>query len=194
MVQLSTRLLALTQLLGVVALTHASVDFMAELRSRQINPGQVAPAYDYIVVGGGQSGLVIANRLSEDSGSKSALLPIIVLSNISCLESVLVVEYGYFDDNPAQVEPSSATQYKTSNLFNQTSVALPAIGNKTPSVYAASVVGGGSTVNGMLFDRGSAEDYDAWERFGNTGWNFATLLPYFKKVRNLFSYQATVHP
>jgi choline dehydrogenase-like flavoprotein len=50
------------------------------------------------------------------------------------------------------------------------------------TVYAAAVVGGGSTVNGMLFDRGSAEDYDNWEKLGNTGWGFSGLLPYFIKV------------
>jgi choline dehydrogenase-like flavoprotein len=50
------------------------------------------------------------------------------------------------------------------------------------TVYAAAVVGGGSTINGMLFDRGSAEDYDNWEKLGNADWGFSGLLPYFKKV------------
>lgn len=50
------------------------------------------------------------------------------------------------------------------------------------TVYAAAVVGGGSTVNGVLFDCGSADDYDNWERLGNPGWGFNSLLPYFKKA------------
>lgn len=54
------------------------------------------------------------------------------------------------------------------------------------TVYAASVVGGGSTINGMLFDRGSAEDYNNWEKLNNPGWGWAGLLPYFKKVSVCF--------
>ena len=57
-----------------------------------------------------------------------------------------------------------------------------AIGGTIGPVYAAAVVGGGSTVNGMLFDRGSADDYDNWEKLGNPGWGFNSLFPYFKKV------------
>ncbi|KAJ7034605.1 hypothetical protein C8F04DRAFT_956198 [Mycena alexandri] len=135
-----------------------------ELMRRQIDPGALKTAYDYIVVGGGQSGLVIANRLSEDP-----------------TKSVLVVEYGTFDDNPGQLEPSSGTKYPAKDLFNVTSVPQPGIGNRTSTVYAASVVGGGSTINGMFFERGSAEDYDNWEKLGNDGWGFTGLLPYFKK-------------
>lgn len=135
------------------------------IHERQIDVGQLAAAYDYIVVGGGQSGLVIANRLSEDTG-----------------KTVLIVEYGYLDNTPSQVEPSSSFQYPTRDMFNVTTVAQPGINNARSSVYAASVVGGGSTINGMLFDRGSAEDYDNWAKLGNTGWDWAGLYPYFKKV------------
>jgi len=101
--------------------------------------------------------------------------------------SVLIVEYGYFDDSPAQVEPSSAYQYLAKNLFNVTSVAQPGVGNRQATIYAASVVGGGSTVNGMLFDRGSADDYNNWEKLGNPGWGWSGLLPYFKKVSSVIS-------
>lgn len=100
---------------------------------------------------------------------------------------MLVVEYGTFDDTPSQIEPSSATNYARRNLFNVTSVPQPAIGNKRGTVYAAAVVGGGSTINGMLFDRGAAEDYDNWEKLNNTGWGWDGLLPYFKKVSSYLS-------
>ncbi|KAF3905306.1 hypothetical protein ABW21_db0209573 [Orbilia brochopaga] len=96
-------------------------------------------------------------------------------------ETVLIVEYGYVDSNPSQLEPSSAVQYPARDLFNVTTVPQTAIGGKRVSVYAASVVGGGSTVNGMLFDRGAAEDYNNWAALGNPGWDFQGLLPYFKK-------------
>ena len=97
-----------------------------------------------------------------------------------------MVEYGYFDDAPAQIEPSSSVSYLAKDLFNLTSVAQPGLGGRTSVVYAAAVVGGGSTVNGMMFDRGAAEDYDNWERLENPGWGFEGLLPYFKKVRGFF--------
>ena len=66
---------------------------------------------------------------------------------------------------------------------NYQSVPQPGLGGRSSPVYSAAVVGGGTVVNGMFFNRGSAEDYDAWERLGNPGWSWKALLPYFKKVR-----------
>jgi choline dehydrogenase-like flavoprotein len=96
-----------------------------------------------------------------------------------------VVEYGYFDNNPAQLDPSSAANYRPINMFNVSSVPQPGLGGRVSGAFAASVVGGGSTVNGMMFDRGAADDYDNWEKLGNPGWGFSDLLPYFKKVSGL---------
>lgn len=68
---------------------------------------------------------------------------------------------------------------------NYVSVPQPGLGGRTSPVYSAAVVGGGTVVNGMFFNRGSAGDYDAWEKLGNPGWNWNGpngLLNYFKKV------------
>jgi len=59
------------------------------------------------------------------------------------------------------------------------------LGGRTSDVYTAAVVGGGTVVNDMFLNCGSAEDYDAWEKLGNPGWGWNDLLPYFKKVRFL---------
>ena len=67
-------------------------------------------------------------------------------------------------------------------LFNYTSVPQKELNNATTIVYAAAVVGGGSTANHMMFDRGSAEDYDNWGKLQNPGWDWNGLLPYFQKV------------
>ncbi|CAA7269323.1 unnamed protein product [Cyclocybe aegerita] len=163
MAYLSPRFLVLVYLLAVCSTVCGAIDTPSGLRARQISPGQLSATYDYIVVGGGQSGLVVANRLSENSK-----------------RSVLVVEYGYFDDNPAQVELSSAGVWPQHNLFNVSSVPQPGMNNHPGLAFAAVVVGGGSTINGMLFDRGAAEDYDIWERPHNPGWGWKGLLPYFK--------------
>jgi len=64
-----------------------------------------------------------------------------------------------------------------------TSVPQPGLDNRSSLLYTGSVVGGGTVVNGMFFNRGSAADYDAWEKLGNPGWGWGDLLPYFKKVR-----------
>jgi len=68
---------------------------------------------------------------------------------------------------------------------NYVSISQPGLDGRTSPVYSAAVVGGGTVVNGMFFNRGSAGDYDAWERLGNPGWNWNGpngLLKYFKKV------------
>ena len=70
----------------------------------------------------------------------------------------------------------------TKYLRNYQSVPQTGLDGRSSPVYSASVVGGGTVVNGMFFNRGSAGDYDAWEKLGNPGWGWAGLLPYFKKV------------
>lgn len=65
---------------------------------------------------------------------------------------------------------------------NYQSVPQHGLNGRSSPVYTAAVVGGGTVVNGMFFNRGSAGDYDAWERLGNPGWAWKDLLPYFKKV------------
>ncbi len=95
---------------------------------------------------------------------------------------MLVIEYGYLDHQEANIlVPGllNATQY----LFNITSTPQRGLDNSTFAVPAAAVVGGGTVVNGMFFDRGSAPDYDAWVELGNPGWGWEDLLPYFKKVK-----------
>ena len=98
------------------------------------------------------------------------------------LESVLVIEYGYFNLDISQLDPSSGIFAPAKFSFNYTTSPQVALRNRTSVIMAAAVVGGGSTINGMLFDRASKEDYDNWERLGNPGWGWDGLFPYFRKV------------
>ncbi|KAG9689864.1 alcohol oxidase, partial [Aureobasidium melanogenum] len=124
---------------------------------------QVENCYDYVIVGGGTSGLVVANRLTENPSIK-----------------VLVIERGYLDgqDNGTTV-PGLAVPNKYLNT--DTSIPQPGLNNRTAPLYTGDVVGGGTVVNGMFFARGARADYDAWEQLGNSGWGWDGLLPYFKK-------------
>lgn len=70
---------------------------------------------------------------------------------------------------------------KTPYWYNLTSTPQAGLNNGTVQVPAAKVVRGGTVINGMFFDRGSAADYNAWEELGNSGWSWESLLPYFKK-------------
>ncbi|KAG7045625.1 GMC oxidoreductase [Colletotrichum scovillei] len=124
----------------------------------------ICEQYDHIVVGGGTSGLVVANRLSEDPE-----------------KTVLVVEYGDFANTINVTVPYFATYDQSARLYNVTSVPQTHLGNRTSRLRIGAVVGGGSTVNGMAWDRGSEADYDAWEALGNPGWGWATLFKYFQK-------------
>ncbi|PSN59910.1 alcohol oxidase [Corynespora cassiicola Philippines] len=124
---------------------------------------QLIRDFDYVIVGGGTSGLVVANRLSED---KSV--------------TVLVVENGAIDDRPATRIPYFAN-INTQNLYNIRSGPEPFMHNGTWRVLAGNVVGGGTVVNGMFWDRGADADYEAWEQLGNPGWGYEGLARYFKK-------------
>ncbi|KAH7409466.1 alcohol oxidase [Cadophora sp. MPI-SDFR-AT-0126] len=122
-------------------------------------------SYDYVIIGGGTSGLTVANRLSEDSS-----------------KTVLVVEYGPLDnDDPEVLIPADVTKSLSSYLFKITSTPQPFMNNRTTTVSTGAVVGGGTAVNGMFFDRGAAEDYDNWSKLGNPGWDWNGIFPYFRK-------------
>ncbi|EMD65182.1 hypothetical protein COCSADRAFT_89072 [Bipolaris sorokiniana ND90Pr] len=122
--------------------------------------------YDYVIVGGGISGLVVANRLSENQK-----------------KTVLLIEAGGADDNPNIRIPRGATYALNESLLwpDYVSQPEPFLGNNSWKARVAHVLGGGSIVNGMMYDRGSAADYDAWEALGNKGWGWKGLYPFFKK-------------
>ncbi|KAK3948516.1 hypothetical protein QBC32DRAFT_268711 [Pseudoneurospora amorphoporcata] len=153
-----------------IPLATAYPQLQNELKQRAIKPAEVKGSYDYVIIGGGQSGLVVANRLSEDPKV-----------------SVLVVEYGYFDDSYDVLDIQQVFRSTTHTKYNLTSVPQTQLGerNQVQGVPAAAVVGGGSAINGMFFNRGSADDYDNWEKLGNPGWGFKGLLPYFIKSTTL---------
>jgi choline dehydrogenase-like flavoprotein len=95
--------------------------------------------------------------------------------------TVLVLENGFINDDISTEIPAFANDINTQLMYNVKSAPDANTGHKSYPVYVGNVVGGGSVVNGMAFDRASAADYDAWESLGNVGWNWNSLLPYFKK-------------
>ncbi|KAH0443793.1 choline dehydrogenase [Colletotrichum camelliae] len=133
---------------------------------KRANESNLLPSYDYIVVGAGASGLTVANRLSEDS-------------NVS----VLIIEAGELDagEDFVKIPGLAGGAIGTKYDWNTTYIANDALGGRTVSIPQGRVVGGSTKLNRMVFDRGSKSDYDRWEALGNTGWNWDSLLPYFKK-------------
>ncbi|PGG98606.1 hypothetical protein AJ79_08810 [Helicocarpus griseus UAMH5409] len=122
-----------------------------------IESRELKEEYDYIIVGGGTNGLTVGDRLTADGKS-----------------SVLVLEYGYFD-NEVAMHPR--------RMFNITSTPQPELGNRTFFVGLGCVVGGSSSVNGQVFLRGTKQEFDAWAQLGGrrSTWGWKGLLPYFKK-------------
>ncbi|KAI1849569.1 hypothetical protein JX265_013575 [Neoarthrinium moseri] len=129
---------------------------------------QLRVSYDYVIVGGGTSGLTVADRLTEDGKS-----------------TVLVIENGPLVESPLISEIMGGFGGMGSGYtYNTMSVPQSHLRNRTFPVLTGRVVGGSSAVNAMMTVRGTSEDYDRWgELFGQgSSWNWKNLLPYFKKA------------
>ncbi|KAK3899956.1 pyranose dehydrogenase [Staphylotrichum tortipilum] len=160
----------LLQLLGAVDASSAA--------ARSVRPstlleraGDLLPEYDYIVVGGGTSGLTVADRLSE-SGQYT----------------VLVLEQGIYQNSPFVTTVSLGFWglLDPSLTFNIPSVPQPNLNNRSIAVIVGKVLGGSSGVNGMQVLRGQKEDYNRWGSYfrKNSDWSWDGMLPYFKKAWN----------
>ncbi|KAK6822993.1 Glucose oxidase [Apiospora arundinis] len=126
--------------------------------------------YDYIVVGGGTSGLVVAKRLSEDPKVQ-----------------VLVLEAGGSVENNANVTNplGYGLAFDTEIDYAYQTVEQKFAGGKPQTLRAGKALGGTSTINGLAYTRAESNQIDLWEKMGNEGWNWNNLLPYYIKSEKL---------
>ncbi len=125
------------------------------------------PAYDYIIVGAGSAGCVLANRLSENGK-----------------HTVLVLEAGPEDKSSLIKIPGAFAYFMYSHKYNwryETEPVSDIRHGKPVFCPRGKTLGGSSATNAMVYIRGHASDYDHWASLGNKGWGFQDLLPYFKK-------------
>jgi choline dehydrogenase len=122
--------------------------------------------YDYIVVGGGTAGCLLANRLSADPDVSVLLLE--AGGKDDYLWIHIPVGYLYCMGNP-----------RTDWCFK--TEAEPGLGGRAINYPRGKVLGGCSSINGMIYMRGQARDYDQWRQLGNQGWGWADVLPFFRR-------------
>ncbi|CCK75113.1 alcohol dehydrogenase putative [Oleispira antarctica RB-8] len=129
----------------------------------------VNTAFDYIIIGGGSAGCVLANRLSANPKNHVCLL-----------------ETGVSDKTPLVSTPIGVIGLMDSKKYNWMFNSQPesSQGNRVIYCPRGKVLGGSSSVNAMLYTRGTPSDYDHWASLGNEGWGYSDILPYFKSTQH----------
>jgi choline dehydrogenase len=125
--------------------------------------------FDFVIIGAGSAGCAMAYRLSEDGKN-----------------SVLVLEYGGTDMGPL-IQMPAALSYPLNMAtydWGYWSEPEPHLGGRKIVCSRGKVIGGSSSINGMVYVRGHACDYDHWEEQGASGWGYRHVLPYFKRMEN----------
>jgi choline dehydrogenase len=124
--------------------------------------------YDYVIVGAGSAGCVLANRLTEDPSIR-----------------VLLLEAGGPDSKREIQTPAAFSRlFKTACDWAYFTQPEPELENRQLYWPRGKVLGGSSSINAMIYIRGNRKDYDGWRDLGNPGWGFSDVLPYFKKSEN----------
>ncbi|MEM6589110.1 MAG: choline dehydrogenase [Pseudomonadota bacterium] len=123
---------------------------------------------DYVIVGAGSAGCAMAYRLAEAG------------------QSVLVIEHGGTDAGPLIQMPGALSFPMNMKMYDwgYTSEPEPYLSNRRLACPRGKVIGGSSSINGMVYVRGHAGDYDHWRDTGADGWGYADVLPYFKRMEN----------
>ncbi|PZF78872.1 choline dehydrogenase [Aestuariivirga litoralis] len=126
----------------------------------------MSETFDFVIVGAGSAGCAMAYRLAEDGKN-----------------SVCVLEFGGSDRGPFIQMPSALSYPMNMKLYNWgfESDPEPGLGGRRLATPRGKVVGGSSSINGMVYVRGHAKDFDTWEEMGAKGWGFRHVLPYFKR-------------
>ena len=124
---------------------------------------------DFVIIGSGSAGAAMAYRLSEDGK-----------------HSVIVIEYGGSDAGPLIQMPSALSIPLNMPLYDWgfASEPEPHLGGRILATPRGKVIGGSSSINGMVYVRGHARDFDHWAEQGANGWSFADVLPYFKRMED----------
>ncbi|MFA6154225.1 choline dehydrogenase [Mesorhizobium sp.] len=124
---------------------------------------------DFVIIGSGSAGSAMAYRLSEDGK-----------------HSVIVIEFGGSDIGPLIQMPSALSIPLNMSLYDWgfASEPEPHLGGRVLATPRGKVIGGSSSINGMVYVRGHARDFDHWAEEGAAGWGFADVLPYFKRMED----------
>ena len=125
--------------------------------------------YDFVVVGAGSAGCVVASRLSADPATR-----------------VLLLEAGGRDRNPWIHIPVGyfKTMHDPATDWCYATEPEPELDGRVLDWPRGKVLGGSSSINGLLYVRGQARDYDHWRQLGNAGWSFEDVLPYFRRAED----------